>query len=704
MAKKRKRPDRRAPAAAGAPRKPVWTPRASQLAVVFVAAVAARLAVISDLSELPLFRTPQLDPHEFLNWAQSIARGGAAWPELPSHAPGYPWFLGALLWAFGESIGAARFVQALLGGLLCAMVADAAARIWNRRAGWCAGLLLAFCGPAIYVDVSLLAEGLMTLLLVSALWSLLRLRAGPWTAFAAGALVGAAAFTRATALVVLPLVLIYVATVPAWPRKWASSGLALLAAAAFVIPGAAAASRAAACFVPLQAFSGLNLYMGNSPALGGVPAGRIGGSWDRLFAEPVALGFEDSRSQDRFFVRKTVAEVRSDPRSWLRVLGRKVLRLIQRDEIRETHSYHFFEANSRLLRRLPGFGLFFPLGLAGILLGRPSDGHRRGLLIGYLLLISASCVLIIVSSRYRAPLYPVLATFAGAAADEALRVARERRWKRLALMAAVAAAGTAASFAGGHSPSRNLAEEWALTGSSLELEGREVEALGAYERALALDPAQSFALDAMGRQSMRRGDWQAAESVFTRAVQVDPEYHMSQYHLGYALLRSGDSAGARHHFEKAAAAAPDYAPAREGFAAMLLDEGRLRSAVYESYAAVAHGEQAPSAWMTLARVQGAVGLPWRGVEFARRAAQAGPENPDAWLLLAMLSGEAGDTAACRDAVERAEALAGRDSPPVAFQRALLLRREGRLVESEDELRRLLAAHPDFEPARQALQP
>src|SRR5262245_6766727 len=79
-----------------------WAPAA----VVFAVAFGLRIAAIAAFGSLPLFRNPQLDSLEYLLWARHLAERGFVWPEYPEHAPAYPFFVGALLWAFDGSLTA----------------------------------------------------------------------------------------------------------------------------------------------------------------------------------------------------------------------------------------------------------------------------------------------------------------------------------------------------------------------------------------------------------------------------------------------------------------------------------------------------------------------------------------------------------------------------------------------------------------------
>lgn len=124
--------------------------------------------------------------------------------------PGRPYLLsplyGTLLAPFevapdGRGL-ALRAVQLALGAATCALVAHAGWRGAGRRAGWCAGLLLALCGPLVHHEAQVLPEGLQAFLLAVALALAVRADGGRvasrWVPV--GLALGLAAGARPTAL------------------------------------------------------------------------------------------------------------------------------------------------------------------------------------------------------------------------------------------------------------------------------------------------------------------------------------------------------------------------------------------------------------------------------------------------------------------------------------------------------------------------
>ncbi len=686
MAKKRRgERSRRAEAPAPASAAPAaLEPRATLprtwLAAVAALAFAVRAAVALQLAPTALFRLPQLDSLEFLLWAQSVAAGEARWPAVPTHGPVYPYFLGALLALFDGSFTAVRLVQAALGAGLCALAAVLAACLFDdRRAGLAAGLLLALYGPLVYVEISFLAEGLLLFLAFAALWCLLRPAPTPGAsiaaAAAAGLLLGLAAATRATALALVLALALALLLDRRRPRRALAAGALAAAALAVVLPVLVAVRQASGSWLPIQGYGGLNLYMGNRPGAPGVPTARLGGDWDRLSGEPARRGIAGAAAQERWYTRQLLAEARERPGAVLAAVARKGGWLVQDEEIRESHSFYFFRARSALLRILPGFALLFPLALCGLVAAVRGRRLPPALAL-YLLVFAASCVAIVMSSRYRLPLVPALAVLAGGGVAWLLDAARERRWKTLGGLAALLAAGFAATQLRDHAPSRNLAEESALTALSLEAQDDVAGARAAVKEALREDPESAFAWAIAGRLAEREGDAARAERAFAASARLAPDFQRARLNLGAALRRRGDLAGAERELRRALWLVPGHAGARRELAAVLLER---------------------------ARREGAARNPGRGQALAAEAARLAPGEAESWLTLGMLALDAGDPAAARAALERAGGMMGPEAPPVALGWALLDRLEGRPEAAVERLRRLLARHPGYQPAAQLLR-
>ncbi len=664
--------------------------------VVFSVALAVRLAVWSQLANHPLFRAPQLDSLEYVSWATAISAGDFRWPSPPPHGPGYTFFLAGVFRLFPGSLPAASVAQALLGASTCVAVA-ALAEIWfGPLAAWAAGLFLAFHGVVVWTDVSLLAEGLLLLLMTGVL---LCLGKDPVT-FArvalAGALTGLSALVRPTALVLLPIVLVTLARREEWrQRGLRMAGLAAGAAGLVLLPVTVANWRASGAPLLVQGHGGFNFAIGNSPSGTGLPTVRPGASWDRLEAEAARNGFHSPAEQDRFFVRKTLGEISASPLAYLKLLGKKSLWTIQADEIRDPFSFSFFEKASPLLAALPDFGLLFPLALAGIFVSARSR-PRPALLLAQVAATAGVCVLLVTSSRYRLPFVVALVPFAAAGLVTGIEIARERS-ARAAVLAGILAAGVVLCRLKVHAPSHVHAEEWSATGYALVHLRESDAAERAFRKSVEEDARWSPAWAGLGVVAANRADPAGAESFFRMALSLEPDNLAAQQELGTLLERRGRFADAEAVYRRALEIAPGDAPFGRALAATLLAQGRLPEAVALARELLARNPEDAAAHLLLARALGAQRQARPAAMEAEQAARLNPEDAETHFTLGMLRIEAGEPDAAEESLRRAEAL-GTDPRPLGLARALLCRSRGQLAQADGILRGVLAKDRDYKPA------
>lgn len=550
---------------------------------LFLLALAVRVAVARALASEPLFRAPQLDALEYLRWARLIAAGEFPWPVPPPHGLGYPVFLAGVLRLVGGSLDGARLAQAALGAGTVVLTGVLAARTFGRRAGWAAGALLAVMGPVVFTEVSFLGEGLLLFLLGAAFV------AGD---FARGLLLGAAVLVRPTALVALPALL--------WKRPPAAMARTLLGCLVVVVPVVVRISLANGAFVPVQGYGGLNFHIGNDLSGDGTANRRLGGDWEAL--QTASPDGHAAAAQDRSWYGRTFAEWRSRPLDAVRLLASKAAWMVSDDEIRDSHSVAFFSSRSTLLRWLPGFGLLF--GLAAIGAAGGWKTLRETPVGPALVALFAVPILLVVGSRYRLPVVPLLAVVAGHGVMLLARSGKRRDFRRVAVLVGIGALACGATQLRRHAPSHDLREEWALSGNALESLGERAEAEAAYRR--AIEPLDSG----------------AAESA--------------------ATLR-----------------------ARKGLGRLFLETGRLEDAEGLYSDLVRTHAADGDAWVGLARVRGAQGRPIEGLALAERASEVSPPLVDALVLRVALATSAGEPHRARQAFDRLKGLLGTNHPLVA---------------------------------------
>jgi Tfp pilus assembly protein PilF len=569
-----------------------------------------------------------------VSWARRLAAGDFTWPVIPLHGPGYPLFLALWLALGSGSLHLAIAAQAVVGALTAVIIAATARDGSGARAGLIAGLAYAIYGPAAYIDTALLSEGLLLFFLSLSLFLLAKTPLAGGRAAAAGAALGAAMLVRPTALLTLIAAVVWVAgTLRRDRRRALTIAGVLLGVSLLVTLPALLQSWSVSHSLNLQGYGGVNFYVGNSPLHDGRGTFRLGGGWDALNTEASRAGISDPAAQDRYYVAKTWSEIRQHPAAFAALLSKKALWSVQAEEVRDSHSYYFFADRAPVLRVLPRMAILFPLACLGVVV--LVTAHRRersatfgktvplgGLLLLYALAALSGTVLLIVGMRYRMPLAPLMAIAAGIGVADGIAFVAEGRNRALAVGALAIVVAVVISHLLSDPRNRNLAEEWAFTGSSLITEHNLPEAETAYQRALALDSQSGLAADGLGLTCYDEGRLADARKWFERALAIDPDNGRAAFHLALVDEREGHLDAAVAGYRRALDRSPHDADITRHLATGLGMLGRSEEARTEM----------------------------------RRVVELEPMNGEAWLDVCLLSLDLHDVDAAAPALQRAREL------------------------------------------------
>jgi tetratricopeptide (TPR) repeat protein len=134
---------------------------------------------------------------------------------------------------------------------------------------------------------------------------------------------------------------------------------------------------------------------------------------------------------------------------------------------------------------------------------------------------------------------------------------------------------------GGEERTQRLsAERWFQRGLDLEQSGAAAdEVIGAYQKAIELDPKSAGALVNLGTIYFNARKWIEAEKHYTQALDVDPEYSLAHFDLANLYDERGDRDRALSHYEAALRISPNYADAHYNVALLYQGSNQPMKAV-----------------------------------------------------------------------------------------------------------------------------
>ena len=538
------------------------------LAAILVAALLIRVAYLVDIADSIYIDYPVLDSGWYHTKALDVLAGDHLAGSASFRVPLYVYFLAGCYAVFGQSFAAPLMIQALIGALSCAMVFLIGRRLFGRFAGAVGGFGFAFYRMAIYSDGEILPTTLFIFFMLLAVWFLLRCLDGLSLrdAVLTGVFLGLGFLTRPDMLV-FAAVMIAVLAFLARPER----GLRLAGTVAIVLLGflMLLGVRNYLAYEKFFLFSpqgAVNLYIGNASFADGktpmappttyVYGVAIDPGEDSIIAgcrvaarENVGRELADSELSD-YYMRKTLAEVRSDFPGWAGLMLRKAyyfMNAYERSDIKPVQRY--IERYTNVLKLpLLGFALVMPIGFIGSALSLWRRKKHALVAVAGLLTWAALAIGFFVIWRYRLPAVPFMLILGGYALYEVVHAALERRF---------AVVGVAAACALGL---------WVLSGSSL----------------LGVDDEDYLPTHVVNEGALHEaaGEYEEAVEILEEAVQMMPSDARPYYHLGKVYASMGRMAEARDYMGRAMALNPNYRP----FAYVTLGIAMARDETYEAAA------------------------------------------------------------------------------------------------------------------------
>lgn len=331
----------------------------------------------------------------------------------------YPLYLAGIYALTGYHPLAARFVQAIVAGLLVSfLVYRIGRRVADETTGLAGAALAAVYGYFIYYNVALMTETFFIVLVLLSLDLSLEIKEKPvlWRWVSLGLVLGTAALLRQTVLLFAPFLLLWLfweLRNTAFPR-WLVT-VPVLVIILMIAPWTIRNYRVYQQFLLLNSNAGYALYASNNP--------NLGADWNNdevVVAVPTDLKGLNEAQLDRALTQRGIQFIVADPQRYLLLTLDKTLEYFKFWPSSESGTL------SNLVRVL-SFGLYLPFMLLGLYV---SLSRWRNFAVLYLFMVIHTGVHLLSwpAPRYRLSVDAVAMVFAALAVLEIAR--RAAAWRR----------------------------------------------------------------------------------------------------------------------------------------------------------------------------------------------------------------------------------------------------------------------------------
>jgi tetratricopeptide (TPR) repeat protein len=679
---------------------------------IFITAFICRLFYLYQIEAIPLFYNLGGDPLTYDLWAQRIAAGDWLGSGVFYQAPLYPYFLAGIELVIGHNLWGIRVVEIVLGSVACSLVYFAGRDFFSVRAGIIAGLCLAFYAPAIFysvlIDKTAIDAFLVALLLIFLGKASLSHKVS--SALPIGLTLGFLALSRENAL-------IWILPIAAWlligSDEKRANRIACFAAGLCVVllPVGLRNLKTGGEFTITTSQAGANFFIGNNAYADGTYGSVRKATGDHQFEEGEAtemaeqvVGHRLSPAEvSHFWFQRSWEYIRSQPLTWTRLLLKKWLLTWNLREIEDSDDFYIYQQWSPLLKTLAYFSNFTVLtafAAVGCILTRRN--WRRVWLL-YLMLGSFAfgVALFYVFGRYRYPMIPLLALFAGAAITEAQVLLKQHRFKTLLVGSTalvISAVFTLFPIRISLSPG---AEGYNNLGRAYEMKGEHELAIMNAQQALRVDPDYGVAHFNLGNVYANLGQHGKAIREYREAIRILPRFVEPRVYIARDLASMGDIAGAMAEYRETLRirSTPE---AHAGLGSILSSQGKLDEAIDHYRAAVELDGSAVQLRMNLALLLIKRGRLDEAAEEYRQLIRMNPTTVEAHNNLGLIL--AGQEKIDSAIEEYREALRLKPNFALAHTNlgdALLMK--GRSDEAVSHFRKALELDPNLVSARNSLQ-
>ena len=513
--------------------------------LLFVFAFAFRMIYILQSADNPLYGVPLIDAKVYAEWAGRMVEGVWRWDHVGNYLPVYPAFLALQEIVFGSGPLVSKVIQALMGSLSAVLMAQAAARTWNRPVGLLTGYLLAVYWMLVVFEAEEFAESFSIFFQSLTLWLLIRFSCRRMCVIAAGFAFALSAGARANLFLVLPFVLWWLI---GRHRSGFRAGLQrvfLFCIGTVVIISPIVYRNYQISGLPLLRSQGTwSLYSGLAPEFEGLhpPVGIL---FDKYMHQPLQAGCRTEKEIEQYWGKKLVETMRAEPLAVAANLIRRLAIFFNAREWSQEFDVSAYRGYSWFLS-LPwaGFWLIGPLGCLGFVLLRKVSTNQL-LLAGYTVLGFVSIIPFKASDRYRLPTAVLLSLFAATAAWQLWRFWRSGE-KRMLIRSLLALGifGLVCWPDWTHLEGRKIARHDFHIGLHAASAGHIDEALHHFESSMTKFPWDADSPYHIGRIKIQRGQKEQGLEFLNEALRREPHFPEAMIAIARVELGEGRLAAA----------------------------------------------------------------------------------------------------------------------------------------------------------------
>jgi len=508
--------------------------------ILFLFALVFRMIYVIQSIDNPLFGVPVVDAYSYVKWAEKMVDGIWLWDSVGNYLPIYPAFLAVQHIIFGANPIVNKILQSLMGAGTAVLLAQAAARTWNRRVGLICGYLIATYWMLVIFDSEKFAETFSIFFLGLTLWLLTRSLNGSWTLLAAGFAFALSAGVRANLFLVLPCVLVWLIRFNRHHPRAAIKSALLFACGTVLIIGPILARNYYLIGTPmLRAQATWSLYSGLAPEFEGLhpPAGIL---FDKYMNLPQQAGAFTEPEVEKYWARKLWDVMKEDPAGVVLNFLRRVLIFVNAREWSQEFDVAAYRNYASFLK-LPwtGFWLVGPLGFLGFFLCRRPTKYQA-LMIIVTVTVILSIIPFKVSDRYRLPSAVLLTMFAALALWSFFAWVKAREKRTLFKWFVAGAVLCLICWPDWQNlAARKSARHDYFIGKHFESGGRLPEAVQAYQKSMNDYPWDADSPYRLGLIFARLDQNKRAVEYLNQALQREPEFPRVLNELARHYMRDG---------------------------------------------------------------------------------------------------------------------------------------------------------------------